>query len=149
MSNKILIGTGIFVLVVVALLFIKPNLTGNVVENGLVKIPLSEISEKASFYEQDGIAYFAVKAADGSVKTAFDACDVCYYSGKGYRQEGNYMVCNNCGNKYPIAGLGTENIAGGGCWPGYLPSRVDTLEGTSGEYLIIKTSDIEKGGYRF
>jgi uncharacterized membrane protein len=108
-----------------------------------VLIPLSDISEKAKFYEYEGIRYFVIKASDGSIKTAFDACDVCYSSRKGYRQEGNYMICNNCGNKYPIDGLGTENKRGGGCWPGYLPSSIE------GDNLLIKASDIEKGEYRF
>jgi len=69
------------------------------------------------------VKYFVVEAEDGSVKTAFDACDVCYRSRKGYRQEGDDMICNNCGNHYPISGLGTKNLRGGGCWPGYLPNE--------------------------
>jgi len=141
MDKKIMVGIGVVILL--GIFLVKPLLTGNVVEGNLIKIPLSEISEKASFYEYGGIKYFVVKASDSSIKTAFDACDVCYRSGKGYRQEGNDMICNNCGNYYPISGLGTENLAGGGCWPGYLPSEVER------ENLIIKKSDIEKGGYRF
>ena len=138
----------IAILIIAGAFFIfsgKLGVTGNVVKNSNedITISVSEISGTAKFYEQDGIRFFAVKADDGSVKTAFDACDVCYYSKKGYRQEGDYMVCNNCGNKYPIIGLGTENLRGGGCWPGYLPSRIE------GENLIIKTSDLEKGSYRF
>jgi len=111
------------------------------------KIPLSEISENAKWYEYKSngvtIRFFVVKANDGSIKTAFDACDVCYRYRKGYRQEGNYMVCNNCGNRYPIIGLGTENKNPGGCWPGYLPNKID------GQYLVIKKSDLDKGAYRF
>lgn len=111
------------------------------------RIPLSEISEKAKWYEYESnginIRFFVVKASDGSIKTGFDACDVCYRNKKGYRQEGSYMVCNNCGNRYPINGLGTENKNPGGCWPGYLPSRVDE------DNLIIKRSDLENGRWRF
>ena len=111
----------------------------------VVKIPLSEISGTAKFYDYDSsgvnIKYFAVKASDGSIKTAFDACDVCYRSRKGYRQEGNDMVCNNCGNRYAISGLGTKNLKGGGCWPGYLPSKID------GDYLIVGEKDLESGRY--
>ena len=51
--------------------------------------------------------------------------------------------CNNCGNHYAISGLGTKNLRGGGCWPGYLPSKVE--EGN----LVIKTQDLETGRYRF
>lgn len=111
------------------------------------RIPLPEISEKAKFYEyQSGttlIRFFAVNADDGSIKTGFDECDICYRSGKGYSQEGEYMVCNNCGNRYPINGLGTENKDPGGCWPGYLPSTVQ------GGDLVIKRTDIESGAWRF
>jgi len=135
-------------------------------------IPLSEITETAKFYEYDvkvhsedsstlsiqksqdkpqglfdsqgtKIRFFAVKAKDGSIKTAFDACDVCFGSKKGYRQEGDNMICNNCGNKYPISGLGTKNLGGGGCWPGYLPNKIQ------GENLIIENSKLEEGKYRF
>ena len=59
--------------------------SGKAIQNsdGEVIIPLSEISDQAKFYEYKGIKYFAIKANDGSVKTAFDACDVCYSSRKG------------------------------------------------------------------
>jgi len=114
--------------------------SGKAIQNseGEITIPLSEISEQAKFYEYDGIKYFVIKASDGSIKTAFDACDVCYSTRKGYRQEGDYMICNNCGNRYPIDGLGTENKRGGGCWPGYLPSKVE------GNNLVIKSSELDK-----
>ncbi|MBN2331206.1 MAG: DUF2318 domain-containing protein [Candidatus Aenigmarchaeota archaeon] len=125
-----------------------PTVTGaGVNTEGVVSIPMSDISETARFYEYDyggtTIRFFAVKASDGSVKTGFDACDVCYGSGKGYRQEGGYMVCNNCGNRYPINGLGTENKNPGGCWPGYLPSLVE------GDGLVVKKSDLANGAWRF
>ncbi len=112
-----------------------------------ISIPVSDISTNAKWfeYESDGavIRFFAVKAGDGSIKTAFDACDVCFSSKKGYSQDGSVMVCNNCGNKYPIDGLGTENKQGGGCWPGYLPNTI------VGDKLEIKKSDLDKGRYRF
>jgi len=58
-------------------------------------------------------------------------------------RKGGDMVCNNCGNHYKISGLGTANLKGGGCWPGYLPNSVD------GNELVIKKSDLEAGRYRF
>ncbi len=128
--------------------FVYKGTTEEVIkEEKVIQISLSEISEQARWYEYKSenthIKYFAVKASDGSIKTAFDACDVCFRSKNGYSQDGDFMVCNNCGNRYPISGLGTENKAGGGCWPGYLPSKVE------GENLMIKQSDLEKGGYGF
>jgi uncharacterized membrane protein len=151
MDKKTWIFLGIVIVVAAAIFTNGFGITGNAIGSGVgaagLTIPLSEITEQAKFYDYtvDGttVSFFVVKAADGSIKTAFDACDVCYSSRKGYRQEGNVMVCNNCGNRYPISGLGTENLRGGGCWPGYLPSKIE------GDNLIIKTSDLKKGEYRF
>ena len=144
-SNKF--GWIFFIILIVAIVFylFRGSITGGIigVDKDVVEIPLSEITEQAQFYNYNGIKYFVVKASNGDIKTAFDACDVCYSSKKGYRQEGDYMVCNNCGNKYPISGLGTKNLQGGGCWPGYLPSKI------KGENLIIKESDLNKGRDRF
>ncbi|MBR9677340.1 DUF2318 domain-containing protein [Candidatus Woesearchaeota archaeon] len=126
----------------------KGSITGAATtNNGQLTIPLSELSNDAKWYEYDvggkTIKFFAVKSGDGSIKTAFDACDVCYRSGKGYRQEGDYMVCNNCGNKYLISDLGTKNKNPGGCWPSFLPSYDD------GQNLIIAVSDLKAGAIRF
>jgi len=114
--------------------------------DGFVNIPLSEVTSNAKWYgyDLDGekIRFFVVKTSDGSIKTAFDACDVCYRYKKGYRQEGDYMVCNNCGNRYPMVGLGTENKNPGGCWPGYLPNIIQ------GDNVLIKKSDLENNRWR-
>lgn len=135
---------GIFVLILLSVgVFTKGF---GVFGNEEVEIPLDEITEEARWYEEEikgvTVKFFAIRDGD-DVKTAFDACDVCYRSNKGYSQDGDFMVCNNCGNKYAISGLGTKNKAGGGCWPGYLPSEV------KGDKLVIKESDLEKGKYRF
>jgi len=144
MNKKILIISGIIIFIVIAFILFNKQPTGEVIKNSeVIKISLSEISENAKWYNYDSngikIKYFAVKADDGSVKTAFDACDVCYKSKKGYRQQGKDMVCNNCGNHYPISGLGTKNLRGGGCWPSHLESKIE------GNNVGIKISDIEKG----
>mgnify|MGYP002725766053 CR=1 FL=1 len=140
----------IIILLIIAILAVwigKGTITGNVTKDSTISIPTVEVTYQAKWYEYDSkgtkIQFFAVKASDGSIRTAFDACDVCYGSKKGYRQEGNQMVCNNCGNRYPIDGLGTKNLKGGGCWPGYLPNKIQ------GDSVIVKHSDLEKGKYRF
>jgi uncharacterized membrane protein len=113
---------------------------------GEAEIPASEVTSSAKYYRiQDKgveIRFFALRAADGDVRVAFDACDVCYDAKKGYRQDGDDMVCNNCGNRYPYDGLGTENIKGG-CWPSYLPMKVKDGK------VIIKASDIKGKRYMF
>lgn len=113
--------------------------------NGVVSLPVAKISEKAKFYKfVDGgkeIAFFAVKAADGSVKTAFDACDSCYRAKKGYEQQGDKMNCNNCNQKFAVNKLGPN--ATGGCNPGYLPHQ------QAGNTVTIKVSDLKDGARYF
>ncbi len=111
-----------------------------------VRIPLSQISDAAKFYTYDAtgvdIRYFAVSGSDGNTHVAFDACDVCYDAKKGYKQEEEVMKCNNCGKVFSINSIGTENTAGG-CWPSYLPMRID------GGDVVIKNSDLEAKKYMF
>ncbi len=143
-SNKILL-----VLLFLLIAGCKNKITGNTVSDtdDYIKILLSDLSNTAKFYSFNynvvDIKYFVVLDSNGKPKTAFDACDVCYANKKGYRQQGNYMVCNNCGKTFSIDNLGTENKNPGGCWPGYLPNTID------GNNLIIKKSDLKKGVWRF
>ena len=111
---------------------------------------LNQISTTANFYsyihrtsDTTGIEikYFIVKASDGTIKSAFDACDVCWSFHKGYSQVSTFMRCNNCGNTYPISGLGTQGT--GGCWPSYLPHEVD------GDSVMVNKSDLEGGEWMF
>ena len=114
--------------------------------NGVVTLAVAKLSDgKAHFYKyEDGgkeIAFFAVKASDGSVRTAFDACDSCYRSKKGYEQQGDKMNCNNCNQKFAINRLGPN--ASGGCNPGYLPLQLN------GSTISIKASDLKDGARYF
>jgi uncharacterized membrane protein len=61
-----------------------------------------------------GIRYFVLQTPDGRVRTAFDACDVCWRADMGYAQNGEVMICRNCGMRF------SANIIGevrGGCNP--------------------------------
>lgn len=112
---------------------------------GTVSIPTSRLSGgKARFYRfEDGgksIAFFVVKAPDGSYRTAFDACDVCYREKKGYDQQGAQMLCKNCNRKFAIDRIAPGS--GEGCNPSFLPHQA------SGGAIIIKTADL-KAGARF
>ena len=80
---------------------------------------------------------------DGEIRTAFDACEVCYGAKKGYTQEGEKARCDNCGRTFSIYDLGIKNKDEGGCWPGYLPNNVN------GNEVIIKKSHLEDGSYLF
>lgn len=88
-------------------------------EEGDLMIPIKDISEKANFYplEVDGtkLEVLAVKAPDGTIRTAFNTCQICYSSGRGYYvQEGDVLVCQNCRNRFNTSDV---EVTRGGCNP--------------------------------
>jgi len=86
------------------------------------------------------VKFFVLKSSDGVVRAAFDACDVCFQSKKGYRQEGNFMVCNNCGQRFVSTKI---NEIRGGCNPAPLDRTV------AGDKLVIAVADILTGARYF
>jgi uncharacterized membrane protein len=109
-----------------------------------VKIPISDIDDgSAHFYSYDSngveIRYFVLRSSDGKYRAAFDTCDVCYDAKLGYHQEGDEMVCNNCGQRFDSTKI---NEVKGGCNPAPLNRIVD------GNDLVITINDLESGrGY--
>ncbi|UCE36010.1 MAG: DUF2318 domain-containing protein [Thermoplasmata archaeon] len=112
-----------------------------IIGNELV-IPISDVSTSASFYSYDSngkdVKFFVVRGSDGDIHTAFDACDVCFKEKKGYYQDGNKMVCRNCGQRFTTNEIGTANT-GTGCWPGNIIRTVDN------SYVRIKLSELDRG----
>lgn len=82
------------------------------------------------------IRYFILKSSDGILRAAFDACDVCWPAGKGYYQEGDHMVCRNCGRRFASVMV---NEVKGGCNPAPLSRKLEN------DKLIIQIKDIEQG----
>ena len=110
-----------------------------------VKIPLKALDSGKAIFLQAKIGgkeihYFAVKSSDGAYRSAYDACDVCFRANRGYRQEGDLMVCNNCGQSFPSVRV---NEVKGGCNPSPLARTVE------GEHLVIRKADIAAGGPYF
>jgi uncharacterized membrane protein len=92
------------------------NLIKPAVKDANLVIPLAEITENATFYPVDiqgtRLEVIAVKAPDGTIRTAFNTCQVCYASGRGfYKQQGNLLVCQNCGNRFRMSQV--EKVSGG------------------------------------
>ena len=84
-----------------------------------IEINKTDISNTVKFYpyESNGIKMevLALKAKDGTIRTALNTCQVCYASGKGYYvQEGDELVCQNCGNRFASNMVGKTK---GGCNP--------------------------------
>lgn len=114
--------------------------------DGQVTYPAKDFEGgKAKFYSlktPDGIAvcYFILKSKDGSIRAAFDACDVCWPSGKGYEQEGDDMVCRNCGRHFASVQVGQIR---GGCNPGPLTVKLE------GGKVILGKAEILDGRHYF
>lgn len=87
--------------------------TGNLI------IQKDSITKTAAFFpyqaDKTNMEVLAVRASDGTVRTAFNTCQVCYNSGRGYyRLEGDTLVCQNCGNRFAADQVEQQR---GGCNP--------------------------------
>ena len=117
-----------------------PAPAASVVAGPDVRVPVSELAGgEAKFVDYQApsggkVRLFALKGTDGEYRAALDACEVCYHGKKGYAQQGDKMVCRQCGNAYAPALI---DKAPGGCHPVGLPRKVE------GNELVVKGSDIE------
>ena len=107
-------------------------------------VSVADVSDKASFYpvEVDGtkMEVVVVKAPDGTIRTAFNTCQICYDSGRGfYKQSGDVLVCQNCGNQFPMSRV---EIEAGGCnpWPIFAENKTATNESITISYEFLKES---------
>ena len=127
--NKSMFLTGglIAALLIMVSIFIFSEVDGNaendnkqaMQKSGDVVINKNEIETSATFYpyEVDGIELelMAIKASDGTIRTAFNTCQICYSSGRGYyKQEGDVLVCQNCRNTFTADDV---QVVAGGCNP--------------------------------
>jgi uncharacterized membrane protein len=109
-------------------------------------IPIADVSENAVFYPVDiqgtRLEVIAVKAPDGTIRTAFNTCQVCYGSGRGfYKQQGSVLVCQNCGNRFRTSQV---EVRSGGCNPVPIFAQNKTVTGDT--ITIPKTFLIEAKG---
>ncbi|NWF55520.1 MAG: DUF2318 domain-containing protein [Syntrophaceae bacterium] len=117
----------------------EASAAGNLTE---VSYPVQTFQDgKARFFEhQTGeritIKYFILKSPDGVIRAAFDACDVCWPEGKGYKQKGDFMICVNCGRRFATNRVGELR---GGCNPA--PLRRELM----GDKVVIQVKDILEG----
>ena len=107
-----------------------------------VSLPIATFADGvARFYRYTTAAgrevkFFVMKSSDGVIRAAFDACDTCYRERKGYRQQGDVMVCNNCGRTFRSVDI---NVLQGGCNPAPLERSV------VGDQLALTAASIEVG----
>ncbi len=120
-NRNVIIAIAAIVVVVAALLIIngnKRNNAGSPVVNDVV-ITKSKITETVTFIPakvgKTNMEIMAVKASDGTIRTAFNTCQVCNGSPRAYyKQDGDIVICQNCGNKFSMDMIEVER---GGCNP--------------------------------
>jgi uncharacterized membrane protein len=90
------------------------------IDDNKITVAASDISDGNAHYFNtklpDGspVYFFIVKSPDGNLRAAANGCQVCGPALQGFHQEGDTMVCNTCGNSYPLNKIATEK---GGCNP--------------------------------
>ena len=104
-------------------------------QNGEVRIPVSQLSDSTvHFYRADlgdtSVRFIVVREANDQYVTALDACQIC--GSKGYKQEGQNVICRNCGAVIYIPSIGSK----GGCNPIPVKSRVE------GGTVIVNLTDL-------
>ena len=97
-----------------------------VAENNQVRIPLTELTDSSlHFYTADVsgtvVRFMVIHKLNGDYVTALDACQIC--GRLGYRQEGQNIICRNCGASIYVPSIGER----GGCNP--IPVKSTVAEG--------------------
>ena len=136
-----------FMLILAALLLLsgcgKQETAADPVDTDLV-IPVSELSETTRIYPVtvDGLQMevLAAKDSDGTVRTAFNTCQVCNGSRKAYfAEEGDHVVCQNCGNSFGREDVG---VLSGGCnpYPIFAEDRQDSEDSVRISYDYLSSA---------
>jgi high-affinity iron transporter len=105
-------------------------------QDGEVSIPVSALRDtRMHFYTADvnntAIRFFIIHENGGDYIVALDACKICGWAG--YRQQGQNVVCRNCGATIYIPSIGQK----GGCNPIPVKSSVE------GEKVVIDLSALQ------
>jgi uncharacterized membrane protein len=123
-----------------------PRPAGSTEPVGEFRLSVNDVrGPKAKFYDfalanSQKIRFFVVKTSEGDYRAALDACEVCAHAKQGYEQQGDDMVCRNCGKRFATALIGKIH---GGCHPIALSMKTD------GNEFVINKSELEAGAKYF
>ena len=110
--------------------------------DGMVRVSLAGLEPlQVRFYQflnagNQEVHFLVGRDPAGHVAVAFDASEDCAKNKRGFRHEGEWLVCNKCDKAFRLAEV---NAGGGGCKPIPLEFREE------GNQLVIAESDILKG----
>ena len=108
--------------------------------DGNLQVAVDSLGDQVAFidYDSNGTAMQVMlyKDADGTVHGALNTCQVCAGSPYAYfEQEGNEVVCQNCGNHFAAEAIGDVH---GGCNPVPLELSED------GDQVLIETASLDE-----
>jgi uncharacterized membrane protein len=110
--------------------------------DGQVRISLADLQpQDVRFYRflntgNQEVRFFVGRDGAGQVQVAFDANEQCAKSKRGFRHEGEWMVCNKCDKAFRLA---ETNSHGEGCTP--IPVRFRE----NGQELVLAEADVLQG----
>lgn len=110
--------------------------------DGMVRIAVADIEPRGvRFYRflntsNQEVKFFVGRDDAGHLQVAFDANEQCAKGKRGYRHEGEWVVCNKCDKAFRLSEV---NEGRGGCYPVPLKFRED------GEELLIAEADVLTG----
>jgi uncharacterized membrane protein len=89
-----------------------------------VSIPVTDLADSNLHYftaDSGGtlLRFLVIRKGDGDYAVALDACQICGWSG--YRQQGQNVICRNCGAAIYVPSIGQA----GGCNPVAVKARVE------------------------
>lgn len=112
--------------------------------DGQVRISLAGLGpQQVRFFQflnsgNQEVRFLVGRDPAGHVQVAFDANEVCAKTKRGFRHEGEWLVCNKCEKSFRLS---EANNGGGGCNPIPLRHRVE------GDEVVIAEADV-LGGWR-
>ena len=115
-------------------------------EEGVIRVDLSVIENNSgSFFTYPSssgrnVDYFVYKDSSGTARVVLDACRTCYRWRKGYRLEGDHVVCRKCDMKFSLDGL---HQGTGSCVPISIRSTRED------DTLIIPVTELDDGAMYF
>jgi uncharacterized membrane protein len=110
--------------------------------DGSMRIEVADLKpQQVRFYRflnsgNQEVRFFVGRDEAGEVQVAFDGNEQCAKSKRGFRHDGEWMVCNKCDKAFRLSSV---NSGGEGCTPIPLHHRVD------GQELVLAESDVLQG----
>ncbi|HEY3570348.1 MAG TPA: Fe-S-containing protein [Thermoanaerobaculia bacterium] len=111
-------------------------------DRGQVRINVADLKpQEVRFFQflnagNQEVHFFVGRDRGGQLQVAFDANEQCAKFKRGYRHEGEWMVCNKCDKAFRLTGI---NSGGEGCSP------IPVQHQVAGSELVLAESDILRG----